>query len=160
VCVQIGAHKVATGELFWVGKQCVPSQVTSNNHNRLPSGPSARHYHALSPLALTQQVAQVKVPAPLRLAYDDTSKSIVVASMDLTDALESMAKGARSSSSLITSFDAASRRQRVQRAVETKRGTANMEGLAARGGYVLSGGYNSQVMVMHGDGRARAQLTD
>jgi len=93
---------------------------------------------------LIHQVAQIAVHAPIRLAYDNKTDSVVVGSMDLANALESMAKGTRSSS-LVTSFDASSRKRRAQRAVETRRGIVNAEGLTASGGYALTGGYNNQV---------------
>lgn len=87
------------------------------------------------------------MPAPLRLAYDDKTNTVAVASMDLNEALAAMAKGAnvQPASSLLTSFDAKTRAKRVSRAVATARGPVNMEGLAARGGYLLSGGFNTQV---------------
>ncbi|KAI8473621.1 MAG: ciliary BBSome complex subunit 1-domain-containing protein [Monoraphidium minutum] len=99
-------------------------------------------------LAGLAQVATLAVRAPLRLAHDRTTNTVAVASMDLGDALASMAKGAAPGLSAMTSFDAATRALRARRVVRTARGAVSAEGLTAAGGYLLTGGYNTQARVL------------
>lgn len=93
------------------------------------------------------QVGELQVPSPLRLAYDKSSNTVVVASMSLNDALAAMRSG-KPAASKLTSFNASTRRMVVQRAITTPRGTVNAEGMTAAAGLVLTGGYNTQVWLL------------
>ena len=95
-------------------------------------------------LCPTVQVARLAVDSPLRLAYDNVTKTVAVASMSLQDAM-SARTASLPSHSVLYSFNATTRQLRTRIAVTTSRGVVDMEGLSARNGFILSGGFNSQV---------------
>lgn len=84
--------------------------------------------------------------SPLRLSYDETSDTVVVASMSVDAVLTS---GVQQATSLLTVFNATTRQQCVQRTLETARGVVHPEGLYSAAGLILTGGFNTQVRLPH-----------